>query len=724
MLEKIRTFLFGPAKDIHDQQTFHSLSLVAMLAWVGLGADGLSSSAYGPDEAFRQLTKNGDHTSLAVGLALGTALTVFIISYAYSRIIEHFPSGGGGYVVATKLLGPRFGVVSGSALLVDYVLTITTSVAAGGDAVFSMISRGWFGDAAAHLAESDIGTWADPVQRVKLVLEVGACIVLTVLNIRGVKESVLAILPVFMLFVVTHAIVLMIAIGGHLGDVSTVASETHVNYRQTLASMGGWATLLLFIRAYSLGGGTYTGIEAVSNGVQIMREPKVRTAKRTMVLMASSLAITAGGIILAYLLVKALPVEGKTMNAVLIENVTANWKVGGSTFLFVALVSEAGLLVIAAQAGFVDGPRVMANMAVDSWMPHRFAALSERLSMQNGVLIMGGTSILALIYTHGDVSKLVVMYSINVFLTFSLSEFGMSRFWIRHRKEHRDWYHHLPVHLTGLTLCLTILVVTCFEKFREGGWLTLVITGLLVLACVWIKRHYGRVVAAIRRLDIDLPDPLIAQDDEAPVQPETQAAASTNHEGEGKAEEKREQSKITSSLPPIDPRQPVAILFVGGYGGLGRHALMTLLRMFPGHFKGVVFCSIAILDSGNFKGVTEVHDLERRTERELDRYVRFAETLGLPAERAYSTGIEVAVEAEKIGVEQIARFPKGLFVAGQLLFEEDSTFSRILHNETAFLIQRRLQHSGIPMIVLPVRLRLTDGPRLAGPSMTSDRYVA
>src|ERR1700678_1049939 len=119
MREKIRSFLFGPAKDVHDHQTFHSLSLVAMLAWVGLGADGLSSSAYGPDEAFRQLTKNGDHTSLAVGLAIGTALTVFIISYAYSRIIEHFPGGGGGYVVATKLLGPRFGVLSGSALLVD-----------------------------------------------------------------------------------------------------------------------------------------------------------------------------------------------------------------------------------------------------------------------------------------------------------------------------------------------------------------------------------------------------------------------------------------------------------------------------------------------------------------------------------------------------------------------------------------------------------------------------
>src|SRR5581483_4048979 len=158
MWKKVRGILFGAPKDVHSEHTFHSISLVAMLAWVGLGADGLSSSAYGPGAAFRELVAHGeDYTSLAVGLACGTALTVFIISYAYSRIIEHFPSGGGGYLVATKLLGEKFGVVSGSALLVDYVLTITTSIAGGGDAIFSMIPRSFFGDAATGLRPDDIG---------------------------------------------------------------------------------------------------------------------------------------------------------------------------------------------------------------------------------------------------------------------------------------------------------------------------------------------------------------------------------------------------------------------------------------------------------------------------------------------------------------------------------------------------------------------------------------
>src|SRR5215475_10893620 len=139
---RVRRALFGPPKDVRDPHAFHQLSLIALLAWVGLGADGLSSSAYGPEEAFRQL---GEHQGLAILLAVATAMTVFIISYAYSRVIEHFPSGGGGYVVATKLLGKNWGVLSGCALLVDYVLTITISIASGADAIFSLVPAQWAG---------------------------------------------------------------------------------------------------------------------------------------------------------------------------------------------------------------------------------------------------------------------------------------------------------------------------------------------------------------------------------------------------------------------------------------------------------------------------------------------------------------------------------------------------------------------------------------------------
>jgi hypothetical protein len=279
----------------------------------------------------------------------------------------------------------------------------------------------------------------------------------------------------------------------------------------------------------------------------------------------------------------------------------------------------------------------------------------------------------------------------------------MSRFWIQNRKEHREWLKHLPIHLLGLGLCLTILVVTVLEKFTAGGWLTLVVTGVLVALCFGVKRHYARVVDAIRRLDTELADPLA---DVSLMPNPSMVTPSKSGEPAGSA---------------IDRSKPVAVLFVGAYGGLGRHALLTLIRMFPGHFQGIVFCSVAVIDSGNFKGIAEVQELEARVQKALDKYVQYAAWMGLPAESRFSTGIEVAVEAEKVAVDVVQKFPRALFVAGQLIFEDDSMVTRILHNESAFMIQRRLQHAGLPMIVLPVRLNLSEGPRLAAPSLTAER---
>src|SRR6266571_3487595 len=181
--QKFKRVLLGGPKDIEDPQLFHTLSLAAFLAWVGLGADGLSSSSYGPEEAFKNL---GDHRYLAIFLALATGITVLVISAAYTKIIEHFPFGGGGYVVTARLLGPRAGVVSGAALLIDYVLTCTTSVAAGGEAVFSNFPQTW------HV-------WKLPMELVVIGF-------LTVLNLRGVKESIRILMPIFLAFLATHVI--------------------------------------------------------------------------------------------------------------------------------------------------------------------------------------------------------------------------------------------------------------------------------------------------------------------------------------------------------------------------------------------------------------------------------------------------------------------------------------------------------------------------------------
>ena len=190
-------------------------------------------------------------------------------------------------------------MVSGCALMVDYVLTITISVAAGGDAIFSFLPP--------HLAH-----W-------KLPLEVVAIGFLVVLNLRGVKESVTLLAPIFLVFLVTHAVLIAGAIFSRVDEVHVVAAQVKDGLSSGVATLGLGGMLALFLRAYSMGAGTYTGIEAVSNGLPIMREPRVETGKRTMVLMAISLALTAGGILLGYLLLHVTPVPGKTMNAVLAE---------------------------------------------------------------------------------------------------------------------------------------------------------------------------------------------------------------------------------------------------------------------------------------------------------------------------------------------------------------------------------------------------------------------
>ena len=647
-IHKIRRKLIGAPRDLQDSSIFRKISLIPILAWIGLGADGLSSSSYGPEEAFKAL---GEHTYLAVFLALATALTVFIISYAYSRIIEHFPTGGGGYIVATHTLGEKAGVISGCALLVDYMLTITVSIASCADALFSFLPM--------------------EVHQFKLPFEAFLIILLIVLNLRGVKESVTILAPIFIVFIVTHAFMLGYGILTHLDDIRPISREFHGNFQHGLSTLGGLGMFLLFLHAYSLGGGTYTGIEAVSNGLQIMREPRVQSGKRTMAYMSISLALTAGGIFICYLLLKVRPIEGQTLNAVLAGNLFGRWHFGHWLAL-ITILSEGALLLVAAQTGFLDGPRVMANMAIDSWFPHRFSNFSERLTMYNGIFLMGGAALLLLIYTHGHVSTLVVMYSINVFATFSLSELGMSRFFIKNRKREKEWKKHLPVHLTGLTLCATILTITVFEKFTSGGWITLLITAGVIGICYLIRNHYTEVTKKIRELDemlMNLP-----------------FTGSINQE-------------------PVDPKKMTAIQLVTGFNGFGIHTLLSIVRNFPNLYKNIIFVSIAVADSGSFKGAEAVESLKESTETALKKYVDLAKRLGFSAHYRFDVGTDV-VESSSLLCESIAEgFPKSTVFAGQLIFPRVHIFHKLLHNETAYAIQRRLQWNGIPMMILPIRVR-------------------
>jgi len=648
-MDRFKQLLFGGRKNPLDPSVFHNLSLIAFFAWVGLGADGLSSSCYGPEEAFLSL---GGHPYLAIWLAIAVMATVWILSSSYCQIIEHFPTGGGGYLVASKLVGKTPGLISGCALIVDYVLTISISVAASSDAIFSFLPVEWL-------------PW-------KLWMTVACLGVLIVLNLRGVKESVVILTPIFLVFVGTHVFLVLYGIFSHGSELPSLVNNTLTDTRASVNEVGMLGVFLILVRAFSLGGGTFTGIEAVSNSMSLLREPRVETGKRTMRYMAWSLSLMAGGLIINYLLNHVQHEPGRTLNATLFQTITAQWEWGG-TFTLITLLSEGALLLVAAQAGFLGGPQVMSNMSIDRWLPSRFTSLSDRLVMKDGIFVMGAAALATIWYTGGSVKILVVMYSINVFLTFTLSQLGMVIHWFRERKG--QWKHGLLINGSGMFLTAFILMMTIVLKFREGGWVTLVVTGAFIVACWLIRHHYRKIFLALMDLNKIL--------SEIP---------------------------IPEGAPPPQklPNAPTAVLMVNGYNGIGIHSLLAIQRFFPGHFKNFVFVSVGVIDSGRFKGAAEIDSLKTFVDDSLKKYVALANGFGFYAESRAGLGTDIIDELELL-CEQVGKeWDRKVFFMGQLAFEGETFWTRMLHNQTSFALQRKLLFNGHEAVILPIRLRIDE----------------
>jgi amino acid transporter len=657
--KKVKEAVIGKARQADDPTIFHRLSLIAFFAWVGLGVDGLSSSCYGPPEAFRVL---GEHPSLGIFVAMATIMTVFIISESYSQIIDLFPTGGGGYVVASKLLSPTLGMISGCALLIDYVLTITLSVASGTDALLSFLPVG--------------------VAAYKVEIATGFLFLLTLANLRGVKESVIPLVPVFLIFVATHVFAILYSIAVHLMDIPRLTQVTVGDFNRSSSEIGALAVIMLILKAYSMGAGTYTGIEAVSNGIPILREPKAKTAKLTMRYMAISLAFTAGGLMLAYILFSVQFQEGKTLNAVLFENITSTWNPTYShLFVLVTLISEAAILLTAAQTGFLDGPRVLSNMALDRWFPNRFSFLSDRLVTHNGIVLMAGAAGVLMIATKGSVTLLVVFYSINVFITFLLSQAGMVRHWFMFRKTVADWYKKATINGIGLLLTAFILISVVSIKFFEGGWMTLLVTGTLAFIAIGVKRHYKLTGKLLKKIDDFI---IIA----------------TAPDGE----------KTTGIVQDPDPSTDIApsaktaVIFVNGFNGLGLYALSNIFKLFGPLFKNFIFVQVGAVDAGVFKGATEIESLKSHVEADLKHYVEFMKARGYYAEGVAAIGVDVVEEIYALAPKILERFPQAVFFGGQLEFPEHVIYTRWLHNYVTFALQKRFYHEGIPFVILPIRV--------------------
>jgi amino acid transporter len=653
-LAAVKTFIFGKAKNPLDASVFQKLSLIAFFAWIGLGADGLSSSCYGPEEAFLVLR---GHPYLALFVALATVLTIVVISASYSQIIELFPSGGGGYIVASKLLSPKLGMVSGCTLLIDYVLTIAISVASGADALFSFLPLRY--------------------QAYKLAFAAAGVLFLLLLNLRGVRESVIVMLPVVVVFVLTHAGGILYALGSHAGKMAVLAGRTAADVHHTYAQLGLAGMLMLMLRAYSMGAGTYTGIEAISNGVSVLRDPKVETARRTMRYMMFSLAFVVIGLMVSYVLYNVKPQGGRTLNAILFSRVFGAGDIG-HFLLMATLASEALILFVAAQTGFIDGPRVIATMALDRWFPERFALLSDRLVIKNGIVLMGGAAFAALLLCGGSVKLLIVLYSINVFITFILSQAGMVRHWIGVRATDPRWRKKTAVNGVGLLLTASILVSVIVTKFHEGGWVTLLVTGMLIVLVLLVKKHYTYTARLLRVFDglahaaITLP---------------------SNH------------GAAAPAVAAFDPGAKTAVVLVNGFNGLGLHTISNVFGMFRGLFKNFVFVQVGVIDVGTFKGADEIERFREKIRAEVNHYVELMRANGYYAEGIHMIGVDVVSEVTGIAPEIMKRFPESIFFGGQLVFAESQFYYKWLHNYTVFAIQKKFCRQGIPLVLLPVRLQ-------------------
>jgi len=662
---RLRDVLLGPPRDPMAPETRKHMALAAFLAWIGIGADGLSSSSYGPAEAFIAL---GTHSQLALYLAIATAFTVFVISLAYNQVIELFPNGGGGYKVATRLVGPYAGLVAGSALIVDYVLTIAISVASGVDALFSLIPP-------TH-------------QIVKLEVEIAMVMLLIYLNLRGMRESIRVLAPIFIGFVITHFFLIVYGIATHGMELRPEIDLTIQETRDLASQSGGFFVLALFLKAYSLGGGTYTGIEAVSNNVNMLKEPRVRTGKWTMFLMAVSLSFTAGGIILLYLLWNVQPSHtGQTLNAVVFGDIIGSLGFHGSTnyaLLTTVLVFEGALLFVAANTGFLGGPAVLANMAVDRWAPNQFASLSSRLVTRNGVLLMGVAALAVLIWTRGYVGLLVVLYTVNVFITFTLSLLGLTIHWWRQRRDDELAPRRLVLSAIALVITASILVVIIVERFLQGGIITLAITSIVVAAGALIRRHYSRV----RGLAGDL--------------------------------ERRYRWRmrdLPTGAPALDPAAHTAVFFVSSSRGIGIHMVDRVRAMFPDHFRNFVFVSIGTVDSHSFGSDQTLRSLQYETRGALDGLVNYVHVLGSAARWYDAYGSDRLVELERMALEVRGDYPHSVYFASRLVFESEHWWNRWLHHHTPLAMQRILNEHGLELVILPVALRESGSSGSAGPGV-------
>lgn len=437
------------------------------LALAVFASDPLSSVAYATEEILLVLILAG---TAAVGwlipISLSIILLLAILTMSYRQIIFEYPTGGGAYIVAKSNLGEWPGLVAAAALMIDYVLTVAVSVAAGIAAVTSAIPMLF------------------PYRETLCLL---AIVIVLLVNLRGVRESGKIFAVPTYVFIST--ILLMLAAGLVQFLWGQAPSEVPVSAQGAHAPIEG-LTLFLILRAFASGCTALTGVEVISNGVSAFKQPESKNAALTMIGMAAILGTLFIGIsILAY----HLGILAKEDETVVSQIARAIF--GTGTLYYLVQGSTMMILILAANSSFAGFPRLASILARDGFMPHQMAGMGDRLVFSNGIIILGFFSCLLIVFFRGDTHALIPLYAVGVFLSFSLAQAGMVRRWLNKKGPH--WRKKLVVNGVGAITTAVATVILASTKFLHGAWIVIVLIPLLILMFRSIRSHYQAVSAQV-----------------------------------------------------------------------------------------------------------------------------------------------------------------------------------------------------------------------------------
>jgi amino acid transporter len=464
MIGTLKRLLVGQPIETAAQ---HNQRLSKRIALAVFSSDALSSVAYASEAILVVLVTAGTVAlPLVIEISIGIALLLLIVGFSYRQTIYAYPSGGGAYIVAHENLGEVPGLIAAASLLIDYVLTVAVSVSAGVFAITSLAS-----------------TWGYPgLADYRVEIALGCIALITLINLRGVKESGLIFSVPTYIFVFS-----MIALVG-VGLARIVFTGAAPAPVPASALPGSTATLGLFLllQAFSAGCTALTGVEAISNGVPAFQRPESKNAATTLLWMVGILGAMFLGLSVLAHYYGAVPQEDVSVVSQIARQI-----VGTGPAFFVIQVSTALILVLAANTSYADFPRLSSLLSRDRFLPRQFSSRGDRLVFSNGIMALGVFAALLVILFDAREQAMLPLYAIGVFISFTLSQYGMVRHWLRTREA--GWRSSVVINAIGALLTAVVFVVIIFTRFMHGAWAVLVLIPMLVLLFRAIHRHYVTV---------------------------------------------------------------------------------------------------------------------------------------------------------------------------------------------------------------------------------------